>query len=761
MDFLMQAVDSCPTAFLVINKDGVIIESNKATATLFGYEKEELINLEVESLLPQKLASIHKKHVNRFFASPESRMMGDGRVLEGIKKSGAKVYVEIGINFFNKNEDIFGVANIIDVTEEHKMRRLIESTQRVAKIGSWHVDLKTNKLLWSKMTYEIHELDESTEVTVEGGINFYAKEHRPIISKLIEKSISEKESWDTELQILTTSGKRKWVRAIGNVVVEEDEVIALEGVFQDINDRKLIEIEREELILEQKRINSELESSKLLQDLILKTNPDLLFVKDSEFRIVLANQAFLSVYPEDQRSKVIGTTTLEGYNEKEAQEFLKKDKEAFKTGKSKVYEKITFPDGETRTLFTQKIRFYDVEGKSYILGVARNVSKQLQEEELLENIYRVASNLDLTIEEKVTRVLASGNEYLGLNSAFVAKENSSHFKVKYLHSLIDESQELTSVEEKICIETFKQGDIYALNNTEQGAYIGLKIVVEKKDYGVLSFISSQVRKADFTEKEKSLVRLLAQWIGFELTRYNSEEELKVTNKKLKRSNDELSQFAYRTSHDLKAPLTTIKGLSQFMKEDLESGDLNEVNENIDKIINQSIRLEVLVTDILNLARADVEESAWEEVNLNELVCSVVNNNSSYLKDQKVRYELIISKDLNFKSIKSRLERILENLIINAAKYCSIDDTDRFVKIKAAKGTHVEILVEDNGLGIPVDKHDEVFKMFSRFHPDKAQGSGLGMSIVHKNVTALGGKISFTSSASGSTFKIEMPLGGDL
>ncbi len=116
------------------------------------------------------------------------------------------------------------------------------------------------------------------------------------------------------------------------------------------------------------------------QDLILSSIPDLLFIKDENFRIVEANASFLNLYPPEVRGQVIGATTLEKYDKNEAEEFLKYDRLALDEGYSQVEETLTFPNGKTRTMFTKKVRFEDLSGKRFILGVARDVTEMKEAE---------------------------------------------------------------------------------------------------------------------------------------------------------------------------------------------------------------------------------------------------------------------------------------------------------------------------------------------------------------------------------------------
>jgi PAS domain S-box-containing protein len=119
----------------------------------------------------------------------------------------------------------------------------------------------------------------------------------------------------------------------------------------------------------------EMKDTKKFQDLIMEHIPDLIFVKDSTYRIIEANPAFLNVYPQDMRDNVIGTTTFEKYDQKEVEAFLIYDRQALEEGSSETEEKINFPNGETKTLYTKKVRFEDSSGSSFVLGVSRDITE--------------------------------------------------------------------------------------------------------------------------------------------------------------------------------------------------------------------------------------------------------------------------------------------------------------------------------------------------------------------------------------------------
>jgi signal transduction histidine kinase len=117
----------------------------------------------------------------------------------------------------------------------------------------------------------------------------------------------------------------------------------------------------------------------------------------------------------------------------------------------------------------------------------------------------------------------------------------------------------------------------------------------------------------------------------------------------------------------------------------------------------------------------------------------------------------VSRSLLNEPPATRLRLIVENLISNAIRYADPGKTERFVETSLVDlGKEIELRVRDNGVGIPAECHAQVFGMFRRFHPQRAEGSGLGLALVKKEVLRLGGAIDFESSPAGTMFCVRLP-----
>lgn len=128
---------------------------------------------------------------------------------------------------------------------------------------------------------------------------------------------------------------------------------------------------------------SELHKSQQTLQLIMDNNPDIIFVKDTDFRVIQANERFMSLYPPNRRAQVLGRSGVEDYSSDEAEQFLAMDRKAFEEGYVDYEETIAFPNGQTCKLYTQKIRYEDSSGTAFILCIGRDMTGR---ERLIERL---------------------------------------------------------------------------------------------------------------------------------------------------------------------------------------------------------------------------------------------------------------------------------------------------------------------------------------------------------------------------------------
>jgi PAS domain S-box-containing protein len=225
-------------------------------------------------------------------------------------------------------------------------------------------------------------------------------------------------------------------------------------------------------------------------------------------------------------------------------------------------------------------------------------------------------------------------------------------------------------------------------------------------------------------------------------------------KELEKTNKELEQLSYITSHDLKAPLRSIGSLIMIMKEDMESGDATQedINNYFDLMIKRTNRMYGLINGILEYSSIGRGKMNVELVNLelllNEIIAMVLPE----------KFELI--KQADFPSIrfnKTQIYQVFQNLIGNAVKY-----NDKAIgKIELSwkdMGDKYYFEIKDNGPGIAPKYHVKVFEVFQMLEArDNFESTGIGLSIVKKIIEQSNGSIGINSDLEeGVVFYFELP-----
>jgi len=220
-----------------------------------------------------------------------------------------------------------------------------------------------------------------------------------------------------------------------------------------------------------------------------------------------------------------------------------------------------------------------------------------------------------------------------------------------------------------------------------------------------------------------------------------------------------SDFVANVSHELKTPLTSIKGFVETLLEGALDDKKN--NRNFLKIIQEHAdRLDRLVDDLLSLSHLESKEIVLRrsDCNLYRLVEEVASGFASQLKKKGIEIKNELPQDLSLKADKARLEQVFINFIDNGIKF---NKENGFIKIGSRQTDgEVRIGIEDSGIGIPQKDIPRIFERFYRV--DKARsrelgGTGLGLSIVKHIVELHGGRVGVESSEGfGSTFWFVLP-----
>lgn len=232
------------------------------------------------------------------------------------------------------------------------------------------------------------------------------------------------------------------------------------------------------------------------------------------------------------------------------------------------------------------------------------------------------------------------------------------------------------------------------------------------------------------------------------------KDIQHKNSELKKINQELDSFVNRTSHDLRAPLNSVAGVTDLMENETNVSMLHDYAELQKKTL---LRMDNLIKDIIDFSKYKKLQLTFEEINFSEIVNDSLEDHK-YLKNaENIEIKPSILQEEKFISDKRRISTIINNLFSNSIKYADLTKQEPLICINISVNNHSAVIeVKDNGIGIEENKMGKIFNMFYRA-TSNSTGFGLGLYIIKETVEKLGGSIAFNSKfGEGTNIKIKLP-----
>ena len=219
------------------------------------------------------------------------------------------------------------------------------------------------------------------------------------------------------------------------------------------------------------------------------------------------------------------------------------------------------------------------------------------------------------------------------------------------------------------------------------------------------------------------------------------------------------RFVADASHDLRTPLTILRGELENFAED---GRLDaELRDRVGSMLEEVVHLGKIVEQLFTLSRLDAGEAQteWTRFDLSELAKTTAEQMSLLAEDKGISISCDASQPMPVKGNQVRLKQVVVNLLDNAIKYTPEKGAIQ-LRVLAVNG-HAVLEVEDNGIGIPPEALPHVFERFYRVDQARtadSESAGLGLSIVKSICTAHGAEVEAQSAVgSGSCFRVKLPL----
>ncbi|MCO7224903.1 PAS domain-containing sensor histidine kinase [Pleionea sp. CnH1-48] len=472
---------------------------------------------------------------------------------------------------------------------------------------------------------------------------------------------------------------------------------------------------------------------------ILNAINDLILVKGDRSKLLWANRAFLEYYgmTNQELQDIIDAPHSDP---DDTVQYVKDDHYVFSSGRMLdiASEPVTNSQGETAYFHTIKNAIFNDGGKvERTVGVSRRISDdQVIQHSAIERSERKSSLNEL---RTLVRHLPSAVAMLDVKQRFLCLSQQWSQLLGYTGDDLTES----------FFEDYFASQLPIQTTLEAVLSDGVAKTIES-----ISIL---------TPEQESIIGTvhIHPWffpdgaVGGAILLIHDITQLKQSEYQLKRANEELMQFNYRVSHDLVAPLKSIKGLVHICQEELYSNP--EMIESIHhKMIASVDSLSSLVNELFNLAKADIQCDDNELIEMSEFINSLLILHQEAMDESRIHLHLDISVS-EILGNRSRIRQIIDNLLSNAIKYYDKKESERSIWITIKReSANILIRVCDNGLGIDESIHDTAFDMFVRGSAQYS-GSGLGLYLVRKHIENMGGEYHIQSFKKNTVVEVSFPV----
>jgi len=590
-----------------------------------------------------------------------------------------------------------------------RSRELLQQSQRIAQVGGWAYDVRSDTLSWTDETYRIHDLPPDHSIDVDEALSFYTPAAQATVKAHVQSLVEEGGTYDVEVELVTAEGQRRWVRTIGTAHHERGEVVRLTGAIQDIT--------------RQRRAQRQVRTQKELLQTIFDNMPVVLALFDETGRFQFVNQEFehLLGWTEEEvvaRPDAVARLFSDPDVQRDALQFVRDA-----AGTWTEFE-VQAKGGATKTVLAMTVALRD--GRR--IGIALDVSEEKERKERLRLLEAAIEHTRLPVViTKATPVGEPGPRIVYSNPAFtemtgyapdeargqtpelLAGDETDPAVLERIREALAQNQPIREV-----MRSYTKDGVSFWNDIYMTPVVG-----DHADATHYVFVQDDVTD-----------------------RIRQRRELRAAKEAAEEADRMKTALLSNMNHEFRTPLTSIISFAKLIT---DSPDLAE--DFAPRILGGGRRLLRTLNAVMDFAEleGDQVEPTPARFALEGVVRSVLHDFRAEAEQAGVSLEVEVPDEAVTVQVDRHLvERVLTHLLSNAVKFTE----DGKVTVQVREHDEMaSIQVADTGVGIPPEAREKVFDEFyqvSAGNDRTHDGNGLGLTIAQRMVARMDGSLQVDS-----------------